>query len=74
MKDGGGDEDGLGRGTEESSLSLRLSKSIPLVISSGEWDETTCLTAHENKDRLGESIDDILHSKKMTVNHMAKYS
>ena len=42
----------------------------PLVTSSGEWDEATCLTAHENEDGLGESVDDVLHRKKVAVNHV----
>ena len=55
---------------DESNLSLRLSNSIPLVTSSGEWDEAACLAAHENEDGLGESVDDILHRKKVAVNHV----
>ena len=57
---------------DESILSRRLSSNIPLVTSSGEWDETACLVAHENEDRLGESVDDILHRDKMAVNHMGQ--
>ena len=55
---------------DKSNLSLRLNNNIPLVTSSGQWDETTCLAAHENEDGLGESVDDILHRKKMAVNHV----
>ena len=55
---------------DESIRSLKLSNIIPLATSSGEWDETACLAAHENEDGLGESVDDVLHREKMAVNHV----
>ena len=55
---------------DESNLSLRLSNNIPLVTSSGEWDKAAYLTVHENEDGLGESVDDVLHRKKVAVNHV----
>ena len=57
---------------DKSIHSWRFSGNIPLVTSSGEWDKTTRLVAHENEDGLGESVDDILHRNKMAVNHMGQ--